>query len=149
MRTSKANRKIKGYLSYNRAFDVMLGYLTTVNLTRIVPTIWFPIPNKPTLLCSLIIDKLHPHSVGSKVAIHVLQTLYNGSVLLVTLIKIYFICRLYWTDEELQKIHSSNLDGSSHAPFVDSELGKPVGITIFGPNVYWFDQTVSILIAKK
>ena len=48
--------------------------------------------------------------------------------------------RLYWADQS--KIESSNLDGSNRVILVETSLFMPVGLAVFGEDLYWIDARV-------
>ena len=51
-----------------------------------------------------------------------------------------FIFRLYWSDQT--KIESSDLDGGNRIILVETGLSRPVGLALFGQNLFWIDAQV-------
>ena len=56
---------------------------------------------------------------------------------------------LYWGDVELQRIESSNIDGSSRRIVVSSGVERPFGLTLLGDMLYISDWNLRILATNK
>uniref|UniRef100_A0A8C5BBN8 EGF-like domain-containing protein n=1 Tax=Gadus morhua TaxID=8049 RepID=A0A8C5BBN8_GADMO len=50
------------------------------------------------------------------------------------------LAKLFWVDSELKRIESSDLSGANRVVIEDSNILQPVGLTVYGPHLYWIDR---------
>ena len=55
---------------------------------------------------------------------------------------------LYWADANLDKIESSNTDGSNRRLLTTTSVSHPFDITVFEERLYWSDWTEGIIAAS-
>ncbi len=53
---------------------------------------------------------------------------------------------LYWVDANLDKIESSNLDGTNRTLLTQSLILHPFSITMFSGMLYWSDWAVNLIL---
>ena len=56
---------------------------------------------------------------------------------------------IYWADSNLQRIESSNVDGSGRRVVVSSGIDEPFDITLLGDMLYISDQNLGIRVTNK
>ena len=56
---------------------------------------------------------------------------------------------LYWADASLDKIESSNVDGSNRQIVTVRGLFHPFGITVFQDTLYWSDWRLDAILLRR
>ena len=53
---------------------------------------------------------------------------------------------LYWADYDLQKIESSNTDGSNRTLLVSANVNNPFSITFYNGRLFWADWSIDGIV---
>ena len=56
---------------------------------------------------------------------------------------------LYWADASLDKIESSNVDGSNRRIVTVRGIFHPFGITVFQNTLYWSDWRLDAILSRR